>query len=128
MKRIKLFEAFNNTDKVEKLNLVVFSWAIEKFIQKNDLVIDTTRHTEFTRLRIVNKNLNNILYFTYNPDLRVGIYCATTFLAYLKKMKLAEGVKQSPIVYQLYDPLYFYEIVAKVLKQVIKKIFVDDKD
>ena len=126
MKRIKLFEAFNNTDKVEKINLVVLSWAIEKFIQKNDLV--TTQDTEFNRLRIINKNLNNILYFTYSPDLRVGIYCAKELLVYLKKMKLAEGVKKSPILYQPYDPLYFNEIVAKVLKQVIKKIFVDDKD
>jgi hypothetical protein len=135
MKRIKLFEAFNNTDKVEKLNLVVFSWAIEKFIQKNDLVINTGPphpgfdwYAQIYRLPIVNKKLNNSLYFTYSTDQGIQIYCAKKLLEYLKEMKLAEGVKHILKPNQRYDPLYFDKIVAKVLKQVIKKIFVDDKD
>lgn len=135
MKRIKLFEAFNNTEKIDKLNSIVFSWAIESFIRRNDLVINTgpphpgfSWYEQIYRLPIVNKNHNNSLYFTYSSDHGIQIYCNKKLLAYLKEMKLAEGVKHVLRPHQFYDPLYYDKIVKKISKQAIKKIFFDDKD
>ena len=136
MKRIKLFEAFNNTEKIDKLNSIVFSWAIESFIRRNDLVINTGPphpgfpwYEQIYRLPIVNKNHNNSLYFTYSSDHGIQIYCSKKLLAYLKEMKLAEGVnKRALTTYQHYDPLYFDKIVKKISKQSIKKIFFGDED
>ncbi len=139
MKRIKLFEAFNNTEKIDKLNSIVFSWAIESFIRRNDLVtkkVSSLPNTQVHRFPIVKKKLlidrkiiKEWLYFTYSPNHRVEIYCTKELLAYLKKMKLAKGVNKRALTpYQHYDSLYFNEIVAKISKQAIKKIFFDDKD
>ena len=35
MKRIKLFEAFNNVDKIEKLNHLLLYWTFETFIKEH---------------------------------------------------------------------------------------------
>ena len=37
MKRIKLFEAFNNTEKINSANFTLFNWVIKAFIIEHDL-------------------------------------------------------------------------------------------
>ena len=37
MKRIKLFEAFNNGDKINSVNFTLFNWVVKAFITEHDL-------------------------------------------------------------------------------------------
>ena len=40
MKRIKLFEAFNNTEKIDKVNFLTYCWALEKIISSHNSRIE----------------------------------------------------------------------------------------
>jgi hypothetical protein len=101
MKRIKLFEAFNNGDKIEKTNYFVLCWAIEGFFRENELQVELyyTPSKGGVKEKIktfrLDEDGDKVSYFSYDPNYRLYIFCFDSLFHYLRKNKVFEGKSYS---------------------------------
>jgi hypothetical protein len=110
MKRIKLFEAFSNGDKVEKVNHFLFCWCIKEFI-KNEQLRPAIRRNHFTLYDFCS-------YFDYNFRYdEVDIYC----LSYLKQFFIEKFIPSFIVTFN-------ETAIQKAAKQIIKKMYQDEKN
>jgi hypothetical protein len=124
MKRIKLFEAFNNGDKIKRTNLILYCWAIDLFIKENDLkprmyklrrIPDTQQYAFY--LEKFRPDHEDYLYFRYyyytSEDSQLYIHCMSDLNLYLPM----KGIKILQI-----------NTIEEAAKQVIKKMYQDEKN
>jgi hypothetical protein len=137
MKRIKLFEAFNNGDKIKRTNLILYCWAIDLFIKENDLkprmyklrempsfskvlrssgrIPDTQQYAFY--LEKFRPDHEDYLYFRYyyytSEDSQLYIHCMSDLNLYLPM----KGIKILQI-----------NTIKEAAKQVIKKMYQDEKN
>ncbi len=123
MKRIKLFEAFNNTDKIEEVNVILFRWVIYLFIKENNLKVrmfnlkripDSQQYAFY--LKKFRPDHEDYLYFTYyyySPEnSQLNIHCFSNLYQYFNM----KGIKRCEAS------------VRKAAMYVIKKMFEDEKN
>ncbi len=117
MKRIKLFEAFNNGDKVEKLNHLLLCWGVEEFIKMINPIVDLRGEC----LNLVNRNFDSFILFEYCDDYKsLNIWCTSELKKFLfSKVKLL-------------DEGHFLEemriALVRASVKVIKKMYQDEKN
>jgi hypothetical protein len=61
--RIKLFEAFNNSDKIDKVNELLIYWAVKSYFNEKNLTMQIVDNGE-----IVIEDCYKIRLATYSPD------------------------------------------------------------
>ena len=124
MKRIKLFEAFNNEDKIKRANLILYCWAIDLFIKENDLkprmykfrpIPDTQQYAFYLeKFRPDHEDCLYFRYYYYTPeDSQLYIHCMSDLNLYLPM----KGIKRLQL-----------STIKEAAKQVIKKMYQDEKN
>ena len=110
MKRIKLFEAFSNEDKIGKANHFLLCWCVKEFI-KHEKLESKISLNHFTLFSFG-------CYFDYKfryDDL--GIYCSSD----LNQFLIEKFIPSSIVTFN-------QTAVRKAVKQVIKKMYEDEKN
>ena len=124
MRRIKLFEAFNNEDKIKRANLILYCWAIDLFIKENDLkprmyklrsILDTQQYAFYLeKFRPDHEDYLYFRYYYYTPeDSQLYIHCMSDLNLYLPM----KGIKRLQL-----------STIKEAAKQVIKKMYQDEKN
>jgi hypothetical protein len=85
--RIKLFEAFNNSDKIDKVNELLIYWAVKSYFNEKNLTMQIVDNGE-----IVIEDCYKIRLATYSPDDDniefEYLYVPSLFDQYFEKMKI----------------------------------------
>ena len=143
MKRIKLFEAFNNEDKIEKVNFLLFNWAVKEFIAEEDL--------KFKMLSLPNKS--DVFFIQKVKDFPSDYFkCEVALRASWETRSSSSLRSSSPAllrrmasmkttiinIYCHFELRKFFEdkniistydvVDYEIVKRVIKKIYQDEKD
>ena len=128
MRRIKLFEAFTNVNKIEKVNFILFDWAVKAFIAEHDLEFKMfsvpNEYDVFTiRKIIVNPSGQDLAidYFKCEVNLH-GKDFKSAIILIRCKLALGKFFVDKNIIST--NDVIDYEIV----KEVIKKIYQDEKN
>jgi len=128
MRRIKLFEAFNNRNKIEKANFLLFNWAVKEFITENDLKFKMLSEPNEYDLFLIRRIIVNpsgqdlaIDYFKCEVDLH-GKDFKSAIILIRCKLALGKFFVDKNIIST--NDVIDYEIV----KEVIKKIYLDEKN
>lgn len=127
MKYLKLFEAFNASEKNDKINQVVIYWAIKSFFNVRDWSIqikDSVSGRKCFYISSEGKVFFSYTHFFNINRIEVDIYCTTMLLSYLNEKKLANKVTSNkririPVVYK---PDYFDKKVKNALQSAIHKL------
>jgi hypothetical protein len=118
MKRIKLFEAFSNTDKIGKVNHLLLCWCVKQFIKDEELESKISRNN-FTLYKTSHGNI--VWYgarFNYNFEYEE--------LEIISLGDLNRFFIDKSIPSLLYE--YNQTSMHKAAKQVIKKMYQDEKN
>ena len=114
MKRIKLFEAFSNTDKIGKLNHLLICWCLKQFIKDEELESKISRNN-FTLFKY---GCYFDYYFDYNFEYGyLNIYCGSDLILFF----IGKIIPSSLVEYN-------QTAIQKAAKQVIKKMYQDEKN
>ena len=115
VKRIKLFEAFSNSDKIEKADHLLLCWGVLQFIKDRRIFSKLHNRSIFS--------LSNEYddYFFYNPALgnNVSINCDPSLRFFLIDRKIYKSLYPRPA-----KPDY----LQKAVNHVIKKMYEDEKN
>ena len=125
MKYLKLFETFNASEKIDKINQVVIFWAIESFFNARDWSIqinDSSSGRKYFYISSEGKVFFSYTHFFNINLIEVDIYCATTLLGYLNEKKLANKVTSNKRIPVDYKPDYFDKKVKNALQSAIHKL------
>ena len=121
MKRLKLFEAFSNCNKIEKVNFLLFNWAVKEFIAEEDL--------KFKMLSLPNKYdvffIQKVKDFSsdyFKCEVALHGEAIKTIINIYCHFELGQFFVGKHII-STYD--YF---VINYIKEVIKKIYQDEKN
>ena len=110
MKRIKLFEAFNSIDKIEKLNHLLLCWCVKQFI-KDEKLESKISHNAFTLFKYG-------CYFDYNFGYNeLNIYCLSDLTLFFIGKRIPSSFVE-----------FNQTAMRKAAKQVIKKMYEDEKN
>jgi hypothetical protein len=109
MKRIKLFEAFNNGDKIEKLNHLLLCWCVKQFIKDEELESKII----FNRFFLY----KYVIYFKYDFEYDEFNICDIIHLKYFIKKFIPSSLVG-----------YNQTAIQKAAKQVIKKMYEHEKN
>ncbi len=114
MKRIKLFEAFSNSDKIEKADHLLLCWGVFQFIKDRRLF----HKSQFKGIFSLSNEYNDRNYFWYNPALRndVSINCDPSLRSYLIDKKIYKSYYPRPDNLQV------------AVNHVVKKMYEDEKN
>ncbi len=131
MKYLKLFETFNTSKKIDKINQVVIYWAIESFFNARDWSVQikdsVTGKTNFY-ISSEGKVFFSYTHFFNINRIEVGIYCSTTLLSYLDEKKLANKVTSNKRIHVGYKPDYFDKKVKNALGLAIHKLLLSSQN
>ena len=130
MKRIKLFEAFSNTDKIDKVNHLLFCWSVREFIKHKNLtplLIDTPFGGEKfclfeDSLSATNDKSHQVFYFCFYPEEEgddINILC------YLSLSDFLDGKK---IYKHFFRGKANTKSLQKAVNHVVKKMYEDEKN
>ena len=115
MKRIKLFEAFTNTNKIEKANHLLLCWCVEEFIKEQNPKIDLRGAC----LRL--SNSDSFMEFVYCDDYKsLDIWCMPLLKPFL--FRKAQLLYESPFSEEKRIAL------LRAAKKVIKEIYDNEKN
>ncbi len=128
MRRIKLFEAFNNRNKIEKANFLLFNWAVKEFIAEENLEFKMLSEPNEYDIFIIRKIIVSPSgqdfatdYFRCEVVIR-GKSFKSPIIHIRCKVALGGFFVGKHIISN--DDVIDYEIV----KEVIKKIYQDEKN
>ena len=129
MRRIKLFEAFINVDKIQKVNFILLCWAIKNLIKHNELEAVQPRYhsTDYHYRPFVNTSCFVLRSFTdwflYNPVVnRLRINCYDVIANYLVAKKIVNFQSMRSQSFPDRDS------INKSAHYVIKKMYEDEKN
>jgi len=123
MKRIKLFEAFNNVDKIEKLNHLLLYWTFETFVKERIENREYKLSKSKVQICISKSFTDNVCYdvkrdsIIYNWDGKDGWWNFYTTLFYVISRRLdilSDYVRMSNL--------------ENVMVKFFKKIYQDEKN
>jgi hypothetical protein len=139
MKRIKLFEAFSNSDKIKKVEWILLYWALELFIKENNLqekhYVNPSGNNKLNVYYIYRqavdtkgKEINGVTipYFRLITHMGVdkghlSIECWKSIRNFLIKKRVIRNISDR------YNDLIHGEITDP-LTYLIKKIFINEKN
>ena len=129
MKRIKLFEAFNITNKIEKVNSSVFCWCFESFI-KEKIQDGSFEFMCVAKQLIVNQDIVNLPERFIVSDTDSGNY----LLIYDFDLNVVTRYNMPKVYYSAYfisrklDPPNLYVDRRDEVLFVLKKLYQDEKN
>lgn len=129
MKRIRLFEAFNNTEKIDKVNFLTYCWVLEKIISSHNSRIEFKTapvlvaspdgiSAKIARARgvVIYVHVDDKLFFEYNHFTGIS------------KVWNIEKVRRLMIDYLTQQPIRLSFFSDKSLNYVLKKLYLDEKN
>ena len=128
MRRIKLFEAFINVDKIQKVNFILLCWAIKNLIKDNELEAVQPKYHSIAynnnqfddKICFVLKSSSS--WFLYNPVVnRLAINCQLNISIYLVVKKIINPDR-------ILRTSTSSNIINKSAHYVIKKMYEDEKN
>ena len=118
MKRIKLFEAFNNGYKIKKVNFLVFCWCFESFIKEKiqDGLFEYRKDNPdyFIVSKVIDRQYNFLLYYPGIDSVLFSMH-DDSYREYF--------ISKKYIIYPFYLSDYEDEVLF-----VLKKLYQDEKN
>ena len=126
MKRIKLFEAFRNVNKIDKVNFMLYYWAIRTWIEENELKthLSFDKYEKKFRFAIYGPPLH-IEYFS-DDEMTIMAGGISLSLYNRRVTRFLSEITTKPFVRSsgLHDP----RNIVVLIKKVIKKMYEDEKN
>ena len=125
MKRIKLFEAFTNINKIEAANITLLRWIIRNYINDADFDIEEdSLRTHGVQGPSLNIKKNDLRQFSYYPNSNtISNINMAGFYPILSKYK----VKSAFNLVNIPNPR-LRTIFSKSAHRVLKKLYQDEKN
>jgi len=144
MRWIQLFEAFNNTDRIEKVNFILLCWAIEAFfiegIENGTWACRNVRHNSLKIFIIekVNDSFHNYVRYFISGDNTGKIayilqseYEGDSLSAYINEKGINPPSNEGLISIDAAGngcTLFYYHSLSDEMHFVVKKIYQDEKN